>query len=230
MKKEVAELESEVDELSKNIEDQTSSKIEPNNNIEQIPEGYKTKSQRHNLFSQYLILEKDNQLFSYETETKKINKIDIDEPNSEYEIFPSISEPNQFYIIKIINLKNTDMLEYTFDEKREYFYDAATNTLKVANEIKYMDDYVKMWTSVYDSKYSRFFHWIMGGPVSMLPLMTYNTLSKEEEIILNYNDLQLTETPPIQIEYIDGEFRIMHQEKTIAIIKPTRDVEVQLIK
>lgn len=176
-----------------------------------IPTGYEIVDQhQYDPLPQFLILKKDNNLFSYEIENELIHKIftfnDLFlKDNESARLYPSITEKNEFFVV--IN-------EYDPNEEpgmglpnpintRSYFFDASVNKLAATKDINFDG------CAEYDSKNDRFFSWPCGeGIGSSIPLSILDTNGKKQKEIISLAEFGLAEDNlgPIAVEYNNGLF------------------------
>ncbi|MBD3360388.1 hypothetical protein GF366_01145, partial [Candidatus Peregrinibacteria bacterium] len=169
--------------------------FENGNEIDFIPEGYEVVDQHsysYDNFPFYLILQKENNLYSYNVEAQNLKEIsNLEVKDSEkVRVYPSISEKKGFFL---------EINEYGPDEEfgmglpspiatYSYFYNASSNELLNADNIDYDE------CLVYDSKYDRFFAWRCAeGIGNSIPLVTMNFDSEVVDELVSLEDYGLTE-------------------------------------
>lgn len=175
----------------------------------------------YNNFPDFLILQKENDLYSYSVKNKISNSIfgssnDLKlKKNEEARIDPSITENNKFFIV--IN-------EYDPNEEpgmggptpistRSYFFDASINKLKRTENVDFEG------CRKYDSKNQRFFTWPCGegiGSVTPLSFSDLNTGLQRE--VATSGELGLSRGVRPLVEYQGGLFFVLNNSKDLKII------------
>lgn len=204
-----------------------------------IPAGYTIVDQHnYDIFPNYLILQKDNDLFSFNLENQLLNSLfgqfsDLKlKTNEQARVEPSITEKNKFYVV--IN-------EYNPNEEqgmglpipintRSYFFDASVNKLESTKNITFGSCYK------YDSKNQRFFTWPCGeGIGSSIPLSVKDLNGNNSRDIVSMQDYDLKKDDfgPVSAEYNNGVFMISEKSSLSKITvvnpvpaEPTKDVYV----
>lgn len=178
-----------------------------------IPSGYTIVSNwGYQMFPTFLILQKDNGLYSYDVENKTVVDIFSSSENlklnkdEEAIIHPSITEKNQF-IIKIDTFDKSEVSEFDGSSpilsSRTYSFDASINKLV---SIKNPELY---GCTRYDSKNQRFFVWPCGeGVGSSAPLSINDLTGKESKKVITQEDFNFNKdyNPPAFIQYSNGLF------------------------
>lgn len=200
-----------------------------------IPSGYTLQGygSTYQEFPIYLILRKDNGLYTYNLSTQSVHKISnlvLKSTERVSVVDVSISEPDKFYF-KIYNFKpNPDNAMYGEDVTgmRSYFYDATSNQINNADEVKLPEDSA----AVYDSQFSRFFIWHSAEPIkSSLPLKTYDIKTGRETEVVSMNDVGATAGEGGfggSIDYNDGYFMITDNPSNYSkmlLVRPTEKIE-----
>lgn len=150
------------------------------------PHGYKVDPD-------FLILKKENQLYSFEINTGNIKKIEKGslKDSEKVVLHPSISEKGKFYLV-INTMKKVDppsMYDAVPVSSREYFLDVNENKLVNANDISLTGVDMYSGCSEYDSEHERFFIWRCGeGIGSAVPLNVYDIKTKNQVEILSGKD------------------------------------------
>lgn len=200
-----------------------------------IPSGYEIVAQhRYEAFSEFLILKKENQLFSYSLINKNLRKIDIEllKDSEVTVVFPSISDKSKFYLL----INDTETIEaglyhYKVIGSRKYFFDAYNNQIQKAGNVKASGCYQ------YDSEHSRFFTWPCGeGIGASIPFKVYNYLTGEEKEVVGFQDFGLDEKGLglISVCYNNGYFLMIPKNKgdfsKIIVIKPENEIVKKIYK
>jgi len=194
-----------------------------------IPTGYTIVDQHnYDVFPNYLILQKDNDLFSFNLENQLLNSLfsqlsDLKlKKNEQARIEPSITEKNKFYVV--INEYNPNeeqgMGLPTPINTRSYFFDASVNKLENMKNITFSSCYK------YDSKNQRFFTWPCGeGIGSSIPLSIKDLNGNNSRDIVSMQDygLKKDDFGPVSAEYNNGVFIISEKSglSKITIVNPT---------
>jgi hypothetical protein len=176
-----------------------------------IPEGYEIVSQhQYDPLPQFLILEKNNNLFSYEIENKLMNKIFIFDnlllkEDEKARLHPSITEKNKFFIVinEFDPNEESEIGLYNPINTRSYFFDASINKLVSTNDINF-DGCVE-----YDSKNQRFFSWPCAeGIGSSIPLSILNINGKKQKEVISLSEFGLAKDNlgPVTVQYNNGLF------------------------
>lgn len=199
-----------------------------------IPSGYEIVGQHsYQVYPEFLILKKDNQLFSYSLVNKTLNKIEVRTlKNSEMVgLSASISDNSKFYLV-INDTKEVpySMIGYEVIGSKKYFFDANNNQIQNADDIELpgVSDFSGCYE--YDSKHSRFFVWPCGeGIGTSIPLLRYDLTNKTQKEIVTFQDFELSEDDIglVAVEYNSGFFLTIPKSKNkfskIIIIDPTKD-------
>lgn len=179
-----------------------------------IPEGFSLLNQwSYSKFPTYLILQKGNNLYSYNVQSKQLTQITTSDKlslqkNEKAGVYPSITEKSGFYVeINTFDPKDTGNEMGIGPEplsSRSYVYDALNNSLKPTKTIKhsFQDCYN------YDSLNKRFFTWKCGeGIGSALPLSTENLDGTGSKVIFSPKEFGSPgDSYNIHIEYNNEEF------------------------
>ncbi|MFH1749568.1 MAG: hypothetical protein ABH837_01575 [bacterium] len=202
-----------------------------------IPTGYEFissnsgnyRSSFRSAFPDYLILERDNQLFSYFVQEKKIEKIDIYiEESYEVNLFSSISEKNEFYIVVNEVLKDEDKWwDFEVINAKKYFFDAKTNQVELTDKINFGKTTETHNCYRYDSQYSRFFTWSCTFKNTYGSLKVYNIKTDTYQEIVNSDDFEIYDDY-IKYSYNNGYFFAMSVENNYSkmiIIEPNKDTQ-----
>lgn len=188
-----------------------------------IPAGYTLLNQwDYQIFPTFLILQKDNDLYSYSVENKITNSIfgsfnDLKlKKNEQARIYASMTEKDKF-IIRIDTLDLSQVSEFDGSSPvlstRTYSFDASTNKLvSIANGG--FDGCAE-----YDSKNQRFFTWPCGegiGSASPLSISDLNGNIKSQVIIAK--DFGMPNDDLVHIEFKNGLFFALNNSKDIKIL------------
>jgi len=202
-----------------------------------IPAGYEIISQHnYDLFPNFFILRKNDELFSYSLINKSLNKIPVGplKKSERVQVHPSISDKSKFYLVINDTKETKGMFGYEIIGSRKYFLDASNNQIQSADNIKLpgVTDFFGCYK--YDSKYSRFFIWPCGeGIGSSIPLTVYDLTTKTQKDVVTFQDFGLSENNIglITVEYKSGYFLIIPKSKDkfskIIIVNPTKDIVKQ---
>lgn len=202
--------------------------IDSSEKKEFIPSGYKIIYwYQYDTYPDYLILQKDNQLFSYVVNSQKILKISDEnsdlKQNEEVFVEPSITEKNKFFI---------EINKYDPNEEpglgspspistRSYFFDAKTNTITPATNVNAIN---LRSCHKYDSKYERFFSWPCGeGVGSQVPLSITDVNGKNAQEIVTMEDFNMRDyySKVTYLNYNNGLFLISDSDLTkILVVDP----------
>lgn len=176
-----------------------------------IPGGYKIVGQHsYEILTDYLILQKDSNLFLYSVQDEKIDSL-----TEKYDYFklaededirlkPSITEKDKFYIviyrykIEEMGMGIPEMLS-----TRSYYLNASNIEIKEANEIEFNNCYQ------YDSKNKRFFSWPCGEGIGVsIPLSILDLEGNEQEEIISLQNYGLDEDDvgAVSLQYNNGYF------------------------
>ncbi len=181
--------------------------------IEFIPSGYVIINQtEYQNFPTFLILQKDNDLYSYSVVNKITNsifgsfndlKINKDE---QVRVYPSITEKDKF-IIRIDKLDLSQVSEFDGSSPiistRSYSFDASTNKLIAIATVKFGG------CAEYDSKNQRFFTWPCGeGIGTSLPLSIADLNGKEQNQVITLEEFGRSKDDigSTAVEYRNGLF------------------------
>ena len=188
-----------------------------------IPFGYTLLDQfDYQMFPTFLILQKDNDLYSYNVENKIANSIfgsfnDLKlKKNEQARIYPSMTEKDKF-IIRIDTLDLSQVSEFDGSSPtlstRTYSFDASTNKLVAMSSVKF-DGCAK-----YDSKNQRFFTWPCGegiGSASPLSISDLNGNLKSQ--VITAKDFGVPNDDLVHIEFNNGIFFALGKGKDIKIL------------
>lgn len=204
-----------------------------------VPSGYKRVDQHeYNQFSKYLILEKDNDVFSYNLENNILNS--IFEPSNDLKLkkgeevwaHSSITEKNKFFII---------ITQYDLSKEHErgilptlntrsYVFDASTNKLVGVNNLNYSG------CMRYDSKNQRFFTWPCGEGIGYsAPLFISDMTGQKQIKIIPPEEFECTEDNGdlVAVRYMNGMFFAYNKfmiDKIVVVdpqpVNPTKEVYV----
>ncbi|MFH2105369.1 MAG: hypothetical protein ABII72_03995 [Parcubacteria group bacterium] len=180
-------------------------------NKDLIPAGYEIASQySYNPFPSYIILQKDDSLFTYSLEDEAINKISLEPLKSSEKISldHSISEPSKFYLEISDTEEELGMYGYKVVGSRKYFLDASSNQVKAADDLKLPGVGDFFGCHQYDSKYDRFFVWPCGeGVGSSIPLSIVEIDDLQEQQILAFSEFGMSDDSAgmVDLEY-DGRY------------------------
>jgi hypothetical protein len=179
-----------------------------------IPEGYGIVSMgEYQMFPTYLILMKNNNLYSYSVEDTVVSKIFLDDKlllkknEKQIRAFPSITEKDKF-LIRIDTLDLSQVSEFDGSSpvlsSRSYYFNASTNKLQNINMKDFGYRCVK-----YDSKNSRLFSWPCGeGVGSGTPVYMSNLDGTGEKEVVSTKELAKESGPKGnaigRVEYNEG--------------------------
>jgi len=180
-------------------------------------------------FPDYLILERDNQLFSYFVQEKKIEKIDIHIKEShKINLFSSISEKNKFYIVVNEVLEDEEeWWNFEVVNTKKYFFDAKTNQVELTNKINFGKTTETHNCYRYDSRYSRFFTWSCTFEDTYGSLKVYNIKTDTYQEIVNSDNFEIYDDS-INYSYNNGYFFAMsygNNYSTMIIVEPNKDTQ-----
>ena len=178
-----------------------------------LPSGYTLINQtEYQMFPTFLILQKDNNLYSYSVKDKIANSIfgSVDDlklsKDEQVRIYPSITEKDRF-IIEINKLNLSIVNEFDGSSPiistRSYSFNALTNKLVRINTVKF-DGCAK-----YDSKNQRFFTWPCGeGIGNSAPLAVTDLSGKEQKKVITLEEFGLDKQGigSISLKYQNGLF------------------------
>jgi len=185
---------------------------------------------------EYLILSKDNSLYSYLVAEKTFTIIDISLKDSEItKVYPSISEKDKFYFEIFDTIKTVPGMhgDRKAVSRTEYFYDAKNNKLEMTaediglpfNELFFSGCYE------YDSKYSRLFSWPCGeGIGNSIPLETYDLVKNESEEIVSLDEFSIKDNQKgfVSVTYNNGQFLMIPKNIKhffeIMVVRPTKEI------
>ncbi|NQV13226.1 MAG: hypothetical protein HQ530_02885 [Parcubacteria group bacterium] len=176
-----------------------------------IPAGYEIVNQySYDSFPSYIILKKDNSLFTYSLDDQAINKISLEPLKDSEKVWldPSISEPGKFYLEINDTEEELGMFGYKIVSTRKYFLNADNNQLEVADNIKLPGVGDFFGCHKYDSKYDRFFVWPCGeGVGSSIPLSLVKIDDLQEQQIVTFSEFGMSadNTGMVDLEY-DGRY------------------------
>lgn len=174
-----------------------------------LPGGYTVLSpESYQPFPTYLILQKSNELYSYQVSTKenrKINGLRLASNQTAY-VEPSISEKGQFLILISSADPNHEpgMGEMPPLDRTAYRYYAESNSL--SNQIIPVEK-IQSSCRVYDSVKNQLYTWIcQEGIGSTTPLATVNIASGTEQTVIARSDPEAPEYN--QVRYNNHQFFI----------------------
>ncbi len=177
------------------------------------PAGYTIIDQtEYQNFPTFLILQKDEDLFSYSVDNKITNSVfgsfnDLKlKKDEQVRVYPSITEKDKFIIgINKVDLSQGPEFDYLSPiiSTRTYSFDASTNKLVGIENVK-VGSCIK-----YDSKNKRFFTWPCGeGIGTSLPLSITNLNGNEQKLVATLEEFGLSKDDIglIAVEYRNGLF------------------------
>lgn len=188
-----------------------------------IPAGYTLLNQwDYQIFPTFLILQKDNDLYSYSVENKittsifgSFNDLKL-KKNEQARVFASMTEKDKF-IIRIDTLDLSQVSEFDGSSPvlstRTYSFDASTNKLVSITNGKFDG------CAEYDSKNQRFFTWPCGegiGSASPLSISDLNGNIKSQ--VITAKDFGAANDDLIHIEFKNGLFFALNNSKDIKIL------------
>lgn len=188
-----------------------------------IPSGYVLLNQTdYQTFPTFLILQKDNDLYSYSVENKIVSSIfgsfnDLKlKKNEQARVYPSITEKDKF-IIQIDTLDLSQISEYDGSSPvlstRTYSFDAAINKVAAITNVKLDGCFA------YDSKNQRFFVWPCGeGIGSAAPLSISDLNGNIKNQIITAKDFGMNNDNLIHIEFKNGLFLALRNDDNIKVI------------
>jgi len=201
-----------------------------------LPAGYTLLNQwDYQNFPTFLILQKDNDLYSYNVENKITNSIfgsfnDLKlKKNEQARVYASMTEKDKF-IIRIDTLDLSQVSEFDGSSPvlstRTYSFDASTNKLVSIANGKFDG------CAEYDSKNQRFFIWPCGeGIGSAGPLSISDLNGNVQKQIITAGDFRLPHDDLVHIEFKNGLFFAFNNSKDIKIIvvnptlvNPTKEI------
>lgn len=189
---------------------------------------------------EYVVAEKDSQLFVVNVKNNEINELSIPSKQKDEKIRfnQSLTDKSKLFV-KIQKQEPVEgMYGYRVLESRNYFVNAESGEVTPADNLKAIDEDLDSFGSCYeyDSLHSRFFLWQCGeGIGSATPLETYDYLTNERKTI--FNKERLNAEFPIGVYVDDNQFVLMssqvtqkdgttHRNKWLFVIKPTPNPEV----
>jgi len=189
-----------------------------------IPDGYTIVGQHeYEPFPPYLILQKDNDIYSYSVENKIANSIfgtfnDLKlKKNEQARIYPSITENDKF--ILVINEYNPNeepgMGLPTPLNTRSYSFNASTNKLVSVASVKFGG------CAEYDSKNQRFFTWPCGeGIGNSTPLSIRGLNGKEQREVITQEEFGLSKDNigPVAVQYENGLFFALSKDNVSKVV------------
>lgn len=194
-----------------------------------IPDGYQIVSQyNYDTFSEYFIIQKDNDLFSLKLEGQNIEGIsdkftDLKlRKNEEAYVEPSITEKDKFHIV--INEydpeKMTAMGINMPINTRSYFFDASLGKINQAKNVKLENCYK------YDSKNERFFTWFCGeGYGYAIPLFVKDLDGNDLQEAISLADYGLVEGEKglVFVKYNNGMFVALEKNtpSRLTVVNPS---------
>ncbi len=202
-----------------------------------IPTGYTIINQtEYQNFPTFLIIQKDNDLFSYSVINKITNSIfgsfnDLKlKQDEQVRVYPSITEKDKS-IIRIDKLDLSQVSEFDGSSPiistRTYSFDASTNKLVSIANVKISG------CTEYDSKNQRFFTWPCGeGIGTSLPLSITDLNGKEQSQVITLEEFGRSKDDigSIAVEYRNGLFFALSKgnvSKIVALdpqsINPTKE-------
>ncbi len=186
------------------------------------PEGYKIlldENTNIDPFAEYLLLQKDHDLYSYNIEKKKLEKLvssstaqTISLTDKErVRLSHSLTESNKFYlaISEAGEPSDNELGDVKSVFKRAFFYNAAENKLTDASQPP--DDCYQ-----YDSLNTRFISWLCGeGIGNSIPLSITDLKGKKIKEIVSLSEFGLTDKDLglISVEPNSSAFFIMGKNK-----------------
>jgi len=193
-----------------------------------VPLGYKLVSQyEYQTNPTYLILEKNNQIYTYNTKTKKIkpfalpsDKLNKDE---ELNVYPSISEDGQFLVVikKYSSKENSDS-KFPDYKTQVYLYDARTDkTERTSPKLNLSQTSVSCIK--YDSIGERMFTWSCEEGMSFGPLEAYDVYNGGQKPDFSFptNSHHQEKLNDLNVYYNQGLFFVINQNNKITLIDPT---------
>lgn len=200
-----------------------------------IPAGYEIVDQHsYQTYPEFLILKKENQLFSYSLLNKTLSELKLEtlKDSEKVRLYSSISDKSKFYLV-INDTKEIvgDMGGYEIIGSRKYFFDGNSNQIQNADDVNLPGISNFLTCYEYDSKYSRFFIWPCGeGIGSSVPLLVYDFLTKTQKELVAPQDFGLAKDyiGLVSAEYNNGYFLMIPKSKDkfskIIIINPTKEI------
>lgn len=181
-----------------------------------LPAGYRVINQwEYQMFPAFLILQKDNDLYSYNVENKFINSILGPykglklKKNEKARIYASITEKDKFIIsINSLDLSKVSDLDGSSPilSTRTYSFNATTNKLVSLGNISFD---ARQEYAVYDSKNQRFFTWPGGeGIGSVGPLSISDLKGHVQSQVITAQDIGLSSADDeiVRIQFNNGIF------------------------
>jgi len=171
--------------------------------------GYSVKNFR-DINPDYLILEKDGQLFSYNVKKQELNSQAIVSAG-DFELLiadSSISEPDKFlveqYKYSEANFKSGMVWELNYDSVVTYIFDAKKHETTIVRNAEYGACH-KL-----DSKYNRYYVWSCGeGVGNVLPLLTVDLATGATQDVL---DSQVFHDNIIDSRLLDSMYRVSYYD------------------
>lgn len=177
-----------------------------------IPSGYHLvddNANMHETLPQYLILQRENKLYSYSINNQKLEKINIPLKKSEViRLYPSMSEKYAFILViteldlSIVN-KGLSGDEHPVVNTRTLHFNAITNRVETRPNI------VTNKCFEYDSQNARLFTWACGEGIGQTtPLMVADESGKDMFTVVDSKEFDfaiLQEMYP-EVHYNDGLF------------------------
>lgn len=190
-----------------------------------IPTGYEIISQHsYDIFPDYFILQKDNNLFSFKVEERAINIINNLELGENEKAYtePSITEKDKFYIV-IEEYDPNEELDFGGPSPintRTYFFDASMGKLTPAGDMDLYSCYK------YDSKNERMFTWYCGeGYGYTIPLFISSLDGGGLQEVISTEDygLQKDDWGSVYVNYNNGAFMALEKNKPtkITVVNPS---------
>ena len=189
-----------------------------------IPEGYKIVEQyAYQTFTNYLLLQKDSNLFLYNIENENIESLSEKydyfklAEDEDIRLYPSVTEMDRFYIVIYKYDMNDSMGMGLIDmlSTRSYYLDAQTQKANEAHEIDFSGCYQ------YDSKNERFFNWKCDEGIGVsIPLVIKDLQGNELQEAISLQEYGLNEEGIglVSMQYNNGYFLAMEKGNLSKII------------
>jgi len=190
-----------------------------------IPAGYVLLNQwDYQMFPTFLILQKDNDLYSYSVENKIVNSVfgsfnDLKlKKNEQARVYASMTEKDKF-IFRIDTLDLSQVSEFDGSSPvlstRTYSFDASTNKLVSIANGKFDG------CAEYDSKNQRFFTWPCGeGIGSASPLSISDLNGNVKSQVITAKDFGMPNDDLVHIEFKNGLFFALGKDTKILVLNP----------
>ena len=204
-----------------------------------LPEGYTIENQySYSQFPTFLILSKNNDLFSYNLQNKTLKSVKTDpsvqflRSDEDVHLYPSITEKDKFFIH--IHTHDPPAIDESgmglppVLSSRSYFFDATQHALAQAPVLSDIDT----MCAEYDSKNSRFFTWPCGeGIGTSLPLIAVSIdIGKHIEVIsLEEFGLTKDDVGAVGVHRSNGLFFATDKGGTpkVVVLNPDKEVSVK---